>query len=277
MSCSPASAAGVARANPNASVPYPADAFAGRRVVRTEDEVIEEDDTSGPSRWIWISALLALAILALAGFLVFRLLSATSAPPPAGQVAVPDLVGKTFAEAQTLAQTAGLTLEQTAVETSDQVIGTVTQQDPIAGVKVDPGTAVKVTIAIGATTTTVPDLRALPETTALNLIVQAGLQIGTRTEAFDLIVPVGAIVSQDPGPGAAVARNTAVNYIVSKGPEPSPTPSPTPVPTPTPTPVPTPRPTPPPTPTPTPTPTPSPTPTPVPPTDTPAPPAPTAP
>ena len=240
----PTLATGIARPNPNASVPYPPEAFAGmdeqsgrgsvgRRSI-TEEE-FDEDEGGGPSRWIWASALLALAILALAGFLVFKFLSATSATPPVGQVAVPDLIGKTFAEAQTLAQGVGLTVQQAAVETSDQPIGTITNQDPIAGLSVDPGSAIKVTIAIGAATTIVPDLRALPEQQALNLIVQAGLVIGTRSDAFDLIVPVGAIVSQDPGPGAPVAKNTPVNYVVSKGPEPSPSPSPTPVPTPTPT------------------------------------------
>ena len=277
----PTLATGIARPNPNASVPYPPEAFAGmdeqsgrgsvgRRSI-TEEE-LDEDDGGGPSRWIWASALLALAILALAGFLVFKFLSATSAPPAVGQVAVPNLIGKTFAEAQTLAQAVGLTVQQAAVETSDQPIGTITNQDPIAGLSVDPGSAIKVTIAIGAATTIVPDLRALPEAQAVNLIAQAGLQIGTRTDAFDLIVPVGAIVSQDPGPGAAVAKNTPVNYVVSKGPEPSPSPSPTPVPTPTPTPTPTPPPTPPPTPKPTPTaPPPPPTPTPPPPTPPPTP------
>ncbi len=258
----PTMAAGIARPNPNASVPYPPEAFAGvddqagrgavgRRTV-TEEE-FEDDDGGGPSRWIWASALLALAILALAGFLVFRFLSVTSAPTPTGQVVVPNLVGKTFAEAQALAQAVGLTVEQAAVETSDQPIGTITNQDPIAAANVIPGTAIKVTIAIGSATTIVPDLRALPEQQALNLIAQAGLQIGTRTEGFDLIVPAGAIVSQDPGPGAPVAKNTAVNYVVSKGPEPSPSTSPTPTPSPTPAPTPTPTLPPPPPPKPTPT------------------------
>jgi hypothetical protein len=268
-------AAGIARPNPRASVPYPPDAFAGkgaptgpgaagRRTVTTEEDVVD-DGGVGASRWIWASALLALAILALSGFLVFRFLSATSAPAPSGQVVVPDFVGKTFAQAQTLAQAEGLSVQQAAVEaSSDQPIGTITSQDPIAGVSVNPGSAINVTIAIGAATTTVPDLRALPESGAINLIFQSGLSVGTRTEAFDLIVPAGAIVSQDPGPGAVVAKNTSVNYIVSKGPPPTPSPSPTPIPTPVPTPPPTPVPTPKPTPTPPPTPKPTPTPTPTP-------------
>jgi tRNA A-37 threonylcarbamoyl transferase component Bud32 len=263
-------ASGVARPNPNARVPYPSDAYAGsagppraasaRRGSTEPPDDGDDDDSTARSPWIWASALFAIAILALAGFLLFRFIA--SPPPAVGQVAVPNLVGMTFTGAQTLAQSAGLQVEQVAFENSSSSVGTITQQDPAAGTNVAQGSTVKVTIAIGAATTTVPDLRALPESQALNLIAQAGLAIGARTDAFDAIIPVGAVVSQIPGPGVVVAKNTPVDYVVSKGPEPSPSPSPTPVPTPVPTPEPTPKPTPVPTPKPTPVPTPAPTPVP---------------
>ena len=35
------------------------------------------------------------------------------------------------------------------------------------------------------------------------------------------IVPLGAILSQDPGPGLSVAKGTIVNYVVSKGSQPT--------------------------------------------------------
>ena len=65
------------------------------------------------------------------------------------------------------------------------------------------------------------------------------------------MVPLGAVISQQPFAGEAVAPQTPISYVVSKGPEPTPSPTPTPEPTPTPKPV-TPPPPPPPTPTPTP-------------------------
>src|SRR5206468_10653964 len=108
---------------------------------------------------------------------------------------------------------------------SDSTIGTVTQQDPIAGTNVALGSTIKLTIAIGAATTTVPDLRGKSESEALNLIPAAGLTIGARTDAYDPVVPVGFVVAQNPGPGAIVAKATVVDYVVSKGPEPSPSPS----------------------------------------------------
>jgi len=249
-------AAGVARPNPGARVPYASDAYAGapavdraarrRAAVADADEEDEEEPSRWSGPWLWVSALLAIGVLALAGFLVFKLLSSPSTPP-AAQVAVPDLVGLTFAQAQTQAQALGLTVVESAFESSDQPIGTITVQDPVAGANVDRGSTINVTIATGAATTVVPDLHGQPESQALNLLAVAGLQIGVRSDAFDPEVPLGAIVSQDPGAGAVVAKATAVNYVVSKGPEPSVTLAPTPTPQPTPPPTPTPQPTPPPT------------------------------
>jgi serine/threonine-protein kinase len=139
---------------------------------------------------------------------------------------------------------------QSAFETSDQPVGTVTKQDPIAGAQVAANSTVKLTIANGPNTTVVPDLRGLTESDALNLVTASGMKIGARTDAFDPVAPLGTILSQDPGPGAVVAKGTILNYVVSKGPEPSlpPTPTPQPTPTPSPTPQPTPQPTPSPTP-----------------------------
>jgi beta-lactam-binding protein with PASTA domain len=96
----------------------------------------------------------------------------------------------------------------------------------------------------------VPQVRGLTENEALQLIVKEGLTVGARSEAFDATVPAGSVISQNPGQGIIVAPGTAVDYVVSKGPEPTPSPTPTPAPTPAPTAVPTPTPKPTPTPTP---------------------------
>ena len=67
---------------------------------------------------------------------------------------------------------------------------------------------------------------ATAESHALTLIAAAGLTPGSRGEAFDGSVPAGFVVGQDPEPGLAVALGTAVNYVISKGPDLSPTPAP---------------------------------------------------
>jgi serine/threonine-protein kinase len=261
----PAAVAGVARPNPNASINYPRDAYAGGTpasrtangfpIVDGDEDDLPEQRSTSP--WLWISAILAIAILALAVFAIMKLTSGPGASP-APQVLVPNLVGKTFADAQTAALAVGLQVQQVAFEVSTtQKPGTITKQDPADGSTVDKGSTIKLTMARGPDGVAMPDLRGRPEQEAVNLIAAAGLTIGTRTEAFDPLYPALSIVSTSPGPNVVVAPGSPVDYVVSKGPEPTPTtlPTPTPAPTPAPTPVPptaTPPPPPPPTPTPTP-------------------------
>ncbi len=259
-------AVAAAAAGP-AAVPYAPDAYAGApappppgQVVPGPLSPIYDDEPGGISAgpWAWLAGALGLAILAVVAFLIFRFLTGGTPNTPPGSVNVPNFVGQTFDAAKVQATALGLNL---VIDQSDpnstQPTGTILLTDPTANTLVAPGTTIKATVAAGPQSAPVPDLRNLPEANAVAAIQAAGLVVGTRSEAFDPAVPTGSIISQDPRAGLPVAPGTTVNYVVSKGPEPSPTPSPTP--TPTPTPPPTPTPTPPPTPTPTPPPTPPPT------------------
>ncbi|HEY4227829.1 MAG TPA: Stk1 family PASTA domain-containing Ser/Thr kinase [Candidatus Limnocylindrales bacterium] len=251
----PTMAAGVAKPNPEARIAYPAEAYAGRAATPTPPRngglTDDPDDIEPGSRaggpWLWISAVLAIAILALAAFVVVKL---TSGPGPSTppQVQVPNLVGLTFEAAKAAAATNDLQVLQVAFESSTATVGTVTKQDPAEGASVAAGSVINLTMAISPQGVAVPDLRGRIEQDAVNLIAAAGLTVGARTEDFDPFIPAGSVVSNDPGPNDVVLPGTAINYIVSKGPQPTPTPAPTPVPTavPTPTPAPviTPKPTP---------------------------------
>jgi eukaryotic-like serine/threonine-protein kinase len=244
---SPTVAAGVARPNPGARIDYPREAYAdaapgarsragGRGAPPRPAE--DEDKQSGGGPWLWIAALVAVGVLALAAFLLFNALGGGPQESQAPQVQVPNLIGKTFEEASQAAADVGLTVEQSAFVQSSATLATVISQVPPEGSTVDAGSKVLLTMAISPGLTIVPDLRLKTEQEALNLIAQAGLAIGTRTEAFDSIVPVGSIVSQVPTSGQGVAPQTPVDYVVSKGPEPTPTPGLTPTPQPTPPPPP---------------------------------------
>jgi beta-lactam-binding protein with PASTA domain/predicted Ser/Thr protein kinase len=249
---SPTIAAGVARVNPDARIPYPEEAYAaapprgrpyaaGRRAA--ELDLDDEDEDAGRSGWVWLAAGLALVVLALAGFLVFRLLSSPGTVA-VDQVEVPNFIGMTIEQAQAKAKEVDLTVVAQLAPSIEGEPNTVFMQDPEAGTRVDKGAEVKLTLVLGNETTFVPDLRGKVEAEGLNLIAQAHLQIGSRTEVFDPSFPAGSIVLQDPPAGTQVAAGTVVNYSVSKGPEPTAVPTPTPEPTPTPTPTPQPTPTP---------------------------------
>jgi hypothetical protein len=164
-------------------------------------------------------------VIAIAGYLIFQLLSVGSTTPPVEQVTVPNFVGQTLDDARVTADPLGLELVPTAQE-SDQPIGTILSQEPAPDTKVDTGAQVTVVVATGTETVAVPDLRLRTEADAVAAIVGAGLTNGTRAVAFDPVAPAGTVVSQDPQAGVRVARGTPVNYIVSTGPEPTPAPTP---------------------------------------------------
>ena len=223
-------------ARPNAGrVPFADDAYADSQVSSSGRyrAVQDDDDGNRSNRWLWISAILALAILAVAGFLAFQFLTGGPGETPGpDQVEVPNFVDMTFEDAERAAEAVGLEVERTAFEESDKPADTVLSQSPEAGTNVDLGSTIQLTLAQGSETAIVPDLRLRTESEALTLIVQEGFTVGTRTEEFDALVPIGSIVSQDPRAGLSATTGIPVNYVVSKGPEPSPSPSPTPTPTP---------------------------------------------
>ena len=89
-------------------------------------------------------------------------------------------------------------------------------------------------VALGPPTS-LPDLTGDSESALLASIAAANLTVGTRTEAYDPVVPAGSIISTDPAAGEIVSEGTAVDYVVSMGPAPAPTGSAAPTNTPAPT------------------------------------------
>ena len=268
-------AAGVARSNAGAGLPYPPDAYANAappsRVppgppVSRYDSVDDEPGPGGTSPWAWVAGLLGLAILVVAGFLIFKLVTASNRP--ASQIIVPNFVGQLLADAKTTASNNNLTLVTTAfIKSNDQPEGTIVQQDPAASTTVASGSIISVTVSTGKALVPVPVLTGLTLSAAIQALAAVQLTPGVATTASDPLIPAGSIISTSPAAGVQVASGTPIDYVVSSGPaSPSPTvqPTPTPTPVPTPVPTPTPAPTPPPTPSPTPKPTPSPTPPPTP-------------
>jgi beta-lactam-binding protein with PASTA domain len=183
--------------------------------------------------------MLGIVILIIAGLLVFRLMSGSPPPPPADKVVVPNFVGQTFDQAKPIAEAKGLVLVPVAfVKSNDQAEGTITGQDPGPDSQVANGAQVSVTVVTGKDLVPVPDVRNATEAQALTAIVKAGLNPGTRQDAFDPTVPVGSVMGTSPVGGTLVATGTNVDYVLSKGPQPSPSPSATPSATPTPPPTP---------------------------------------
>ncbi len=222
----------TARPNP-AGIPYSPDAYvgadgtAGAPVAPVPPPlpapIVDEDE--GTSPLVWGAGFVALLLLLAIAFVVYQLVSGPGRTP-VEQVTVPNFVGMTSTAAGLQAQSLGITLKSTGVVSSAAPEGTVLTQDPPAGTKVDTGTSIDITVATGPGTVAVPDLRFKDDSGALQAISDAGLRVGLRTEEFDPTVPAGQVARQNPTAGIVVAKGTAVDYVISKGPEPSPSPSP---------------------------------------------------
>ncbi len=75
-------------------------------------------------------------------------------------------------------------------------------------------------------TIAVPDIVDETEQDGLVELGAAGLTAGDRTRAYSDDIDSGRIVSTDPRAGVVVERGTEVDYVLSRGPEPTPSPTP---------------------------------------------------
>ena len=201
----------------------------------------EPDDDGRTSPWIWVAGVAGLLILAMAGFLLFRLISAGSGPaitPGPGSVTLPSYIGQAYLDAYTKADDLGVSLVPNYVKRNDAPEGTIVGQDPPAGTSVTKGSTVKVDVVSGKDLVAVPSIVGMAEGDAIRAITDAKLRLGTRTEDFDPTIPAGSIIGQGLPSGLSVPTDTPLDYVVSKGPEPTPTPSPSPSPSPEPSPSP---------------------------------------
>ena len=133
-------------------------------------------------------------------------------------VSVPNVVGLTQAQAQSVLVSAGLVLGTVTSEFSDTVAaGIVLQQSPSSGATASSGSAVALVLSKGPQNVLVPNLVGMSQTTAQNRLVEAGLSLGTVTSQFSETVVAGIVIGQVPAEGIAEAPGTAVNMVVSKG------------------------------------------------------------
>ncbi|MDR4461199.1 MAG: PASTA domain-containing protein [Nitrospirales bacterium] len=129
---------------------------------------------------------------------------------------VPNVVGRTQADAQKALTSAGLTVGTVTMANSATVAaGRVISQNPRAGTTVNPGSAVALVVSLG---TTVPDVMGLTQSNAETALSAAGLTVGIVTTANSETVPSGIVISQTPAAGIKVTPGSAVALVISSGP-----------------------------------------------------------
>ncbi|WP_030773553.1 MULTISPECIES: Stk1 family PASTA domain-containing Ser/Thr kinase [unclassified Streptomyces] len=131
---------------------------------------------------------------------------------------VPNLLGKTEAQARSQLSAAGLGVKGVDRKFSDAFDrGTVMNTDPPGGRRIRGNGAVTITISRGPEVVAVPNLKGRPLEEAKAELTQSGLAPGMVTQAFSQDIAQGSVISTNPTGGEKRAPDTAVSLLVSKG------------------------------------------------------------
>lgn len=165
------------------------------------------------------------AIIVLLAVLGAALSAWWLAAGPGRTMATPDVTGLTVEEATSALSAVGLSLQVSGEAFSETVpAGALASTDPLPGDPVRVDGTVMGAVSLGPERYEVPIVKGLDPTAAAAAISGANLVLGTTREDFDDRVPIGDVASSSPKAGSVVKPGTAVDLVISKGPEPVPVP-----------------------------------------------------
>ena len=132
------------------------------------------------------------------------------------EVQVPDLKGKSVAEAKAMISDLGLTPRIDDVRRPDRSVPAdhVLSQDPGAGTVLRRQRPVRIRLSEGLRAPALPVVTDLPERTAEVTLAAAQIAIGGRAEIRSTRYLTGQVVAQDPGAGQ---RAATVTLLVNRG------------------------------------------------------------
>ena len=164
---------------------------------------------------VWTAGrILLLAVAVVVTFTAFFLTS-MRVVTHAREVKVPDVRGKTVADAQAAMDRMGLTFKVDARRADDQMPADhVLSQDPSPGEVIRRERAVRVRVSNGKQSPAVPDVVGQAERTAEVVLSDAKIQIGSRVEIVSAHYAADTVVGQDP---QAKEQAATVALLVNRG------------------------------------------------------------
>ena len=168
---------------------------------------------------VLLGVLVVLTMLAVIGLSWYAVKMFAEVP---SDIQVPNLIGKTFDDAKRIAAQQHFTLvESQDSDYSDSMPeNQIYAQDPLPGRTIKSGKEVNVHRSLGPRLLVVPALVGTTQDYAANALATASLPIGAVTQEYSDSVPSGIVLRQSPEQKSKVARNTAINFSVSKGRQP---------------------------------------------------------
>jgi len=136
-----------------------------------------------------------------------------------GEVAVPNLVGKTPAEARTEATGSGLPIDvERQYYSNDVAIGKILSQVPPAGTKVRRGWQVRVAVSLGPQRLAIPSVIGQTQRVAEMNIQRRGLELGAIAELPMPDTPADQVVSQNPPANATGVSAPKISLLLTAPP-----------------------------------------------------------
>lgn len=128
-----------------------------------------------------------------------------------------DVTGMTYDEAKAALKKLGLGIKDGGKQSSDKYAeGEIMSQDVEEGDMVKKNSTVTVVISSGEGEISVPDVRGLDETSAINKIQDAGFKYSRDYQNSDSVAN-GNVISQSPEAGSSAKKGDTISIIVSQG------------------------------------------------------------
>ena len=192
------------------------DPFATRMMPAISDEDIEDDgveEKSGGSKKR--KYLIVIAALLVLGF-AFGIFFAFGGMLGKSEVTVPDVKGKQMALAKEILESAHLRVNVSEVYDAKVPAGHVVKQDPEANSRVKENRVVTIEVSRGGQEMTMPDVKGLSKSAAVDKLEKMGLKIGTVYEK-ESDADQGTVIGQEPSPGNKIDQGKSVDITISKG------------------------------------------------------------
>jgi len=183
--------------------------------IKTNDPITKKDNKNGKRKLVIGSAIAAALLAALIFTFGYFYLSDLF---KVEDVEVPNFVGMNIDDAKQEADEIGIKLNISTKYDSNVPKDEITSQTTSAGMKVRKGFEVRVVVSEGSKLVVVPDLVYKNRSDAERILRNVGLTVGQVNEEFHDL-PIGTIIEQNPRAEFQAAEGSAVDYLVSKGPE----------------------------------------------------------
>ncbi len=133
-------------------------------------------------------------------------------------ISAPNVVGRTYEDAETMLVAAGFSVERVDVRNDNLAIGLVTEQSVLSTEQRPAGTVITLTVSAGRGEVEVPRLAGQTIDDARVTLARLGL-VDRVERTYSTEFSAGTVIRSSPEAAASVERGSVITLVVSDGPE----------------------------------------------------------